>query len=56
MKYYTIQEAAKVLNVKERTVRLWLHDGRLKGSKYNRSKRWYISDKEISRKKAELES
>lgn len=55
MKYYTITETAKLLGFKERTIRQWIHDGKLKASKYNKSSRWFISDKEISRKRLELE-
>lgn len=55
MKYYTIREVAVILRFKERTIRQWIRDGKLKASKYDRSGKWFISDKELSRKKSELE-
>ena len=48
-KRYSIKEASTVLGVKVRTVREWIHDGKLKAKKYDCSNRWFISESEIIR-------
>ena len=36
MKFYTVEEVAKMLKVKPKTVRLWLQKGKLQGIKIGR--------------------
>lgn len=49
MKNYTVDEAAKVLRLKVRTIREMIHDGRLKAFKYPSGKIWIIPESEIKR-------
>jgi len=46
--YNTIQ-AAELLGVKPRTIREWLHNGKLKANKIPNSDRWIIMESEIKR-------
>ena len=43
---YSVAEAAALLRVKEQTIRLYLHDGKLKGTKSGNG-RWKIPGREI---------
>lgn len=47
--YYNIKQASKLLGLKVRTVREWIHKGKLKACKYDVSNRWFISEDEIKR-------
>lgn len=49
MENYTVDEAAKVLRLKVRTIREMIHDGRLKAFKYPNGKIWIIPESEIKR-------
>ena len=46
--YNTIQ-AAELLGVKPRTIREWLHNGKIKANKIPNSDRWIIMESEIKR-------
>lgn len=43
-KYFTLQEAAKILNVSERSMFRYIHGGRLKATKIGY---WRIKEKDI---------
>ena len=45
VEYYTVQEAAQILHVNERTVREWIKNGKLVGKKLGR--RWLIPESEV---------
>lgn len=49
MKDYTIREAAKILNVKVRTIRDWLKKGKIKAEKKTNDWYWMIPEVEIER-------
>lgn len=49
MKDYTIREAAKILNMKVRTVRDWLKKGKIKAEKKTNDWYWMIPEVEIER-------
>ncbi len=44
-----IRQASKLLGIKVRTVRQWIHDGKIKAGKYDVSNRWFIEESEIER-------
>ena len=44
--YYTPEEVADILKVRKHTVRNWLREGTLKGTKIN-GKIWRITDKDL---------
>lgn len=46
---YNTFEAAKILGIKTRTIRGWIHDKKIKAVKYNGGKKWFISSEEIER-------
>ena len=46
---YNTFETATALGVKTRTVRGWIHDGKIKAVKYNGGKKWFIGAEEIER-------
>lgn len=48
-KHYNLRQAGDLLGIKVRTVREWVHKGKLKAHKYPESNRWYVSEGEISR-------
>lgn len=47
--YYNIRAAAQLLGMTVRTVRQWVHDGKIKAVQYARHGKWYISETEINR-------
>ena len=47
--YKNIVETAEALGLKVRTVRQWIHDGKIKAIKYPSSTRWMIPVEEIER-------
>lgn len=49
MKGYTIREAAKILNMKVRTIRDWLRKGKIKAEKKTNDWYWMIPEVEIER-------
>lgn len=48
-KWYSLNETANLLGIKVRTVRKWVHDGKLHASKYPQSRRWFVTETEIQR-------
>lgn len=46
---YSTIEAARALGVKVRTIREWLHNGKLKANKIEGTDRWVIMESEIRR-------
>lgn len=53
-KYYTLKETSEILNVKIRTLRKRIEEGRIIAKKYNGSNMLYISEKEIERVQGEM--
>jgi excisionase family DNA binding protein len=53
-KYYTLKETSEILNVKIRTLRLWIDKGKITAKKYNGSNMLYVSQKEIERVQGEM--
>ena len=47
--YYNIRAAAKLLGMAVRTVRQWVHDGKIKAVQYANRGKWYIPESEINR-------
>lgn len=48
-KGYGVVETAQYLGIKARTVREWIHNGKLNAQKLSGSKRWVITESEIRR-------
>ena len=48
-KMYNTFETAKLLGMKVRTIRAWIHDGKIKATKYADGGQWYVSESEIKR-------
>lgn len=48
-KSYTLQEVAAILGLKVRTMRQWVHDGKLKAVKPEGGKQWLVMESEIRR-------
>ena len=46
---YTLKDVAKVTGLKVRTVRQWVHDGKLRAVKPKGAKQWVVSESEIRR-------
>jgi len=46
---YNLLQVADFLGLKVRTVRQWIHDGKLKATKLEGSRRWVVSESEIKR-------
>lgn len=49
MANYSLKDAAKMLGIKVRTARQWVHDGKLKAAKYPGMRRWYVTEEEVRR-------
>ena len=47
--YYDIRAAAQLLGMTVRTVRQWVHDGKIKAVQYVRRGKWYIPETEKNR-------
>ena len=47
--YYNIRAAAQLLGMTVRTVRQWVHDGKIKAVQYTNRGKWYIPESEINR-------
>ncbi len=43
----TVNEAAEILRVSPQSVRRWLKDGHLKGSKVGKGKLWHLNRREV---------
>lgn len=48
-KGYTLQEVANLLGLKVRTMRQWVHDGKMKATKIPGTKRWIVLETEVRR-------
>lgn len=48
-KGYNLQEVAMLLGMKVRTMRQWVHDGKLKANKIPGTKRWIVMESEVRR-------
>lgn len=48
-KGYNVIETAELLGIKIRTVREWIHNGKIKAQKLGDSRRWVILESEIRR-------
>lgn len=46
---YNLLEVAGLLGIKVRTVRQWVHDGKLTATKLAGSRRWIVMESEIKR-------
>ena len=53
---YNVNQAAEALGIKVRTIRQWIHTGKIKAGKYPVSNRWYIAESEIRRLRDEQQS
>lgn len=51
--YYHIRAAAQLLGMTVRTVRQWVHDGKIKAVQYANRGKWYIPESEINRIRGE---
>lgn len=50
---YSLRHAAELLGVKTRTMRAWVHNGKIEAVKYPGSERWYVTEDEIERVRGE---
>ena len=48
-KGYNLLEVANLLGVRVRTVRQWVHDGRIEATKIAGSRRWIVLESEVRR-------
>ena len=48
-KSYKLRDVADILGVKVRTVRQWVHDGRIEATKVAGGKHWFVKESEIRR-------
>lgn len=48
-KMFTIRQASKAIGRQERTVRGWIHDGKLSAVKNQSGRMWMIPESEIKR-------
>lgn len=48
-KAYKISEAAAIIGIKYRTIRQWIHDGKIKAFRYPNSRNLFIAESEINR-------
>lgn len=55
-RFYNVNRAADALGIKVRTLRQWIHTGKIKAGKYPVSNRWYIAESEIRRLRDEQQS
>lgn len=46
---YNLQQVANALGMKVRTMRQWVHDGKLKATKIPGTKRWIVLESEVRR-------
>lgn len=53
-KYYTLKETSEILNVKIRTLRKRIQEGKIIAKKYEGSNMLYVSQKEIERVQGEM--
>ena len=48
-KGYNLQEVANLLGLKVRTIRQWVHDGKMAATKIPGTKRWIVKESEVRR-------
>lgn len=48
-KSYKLSDAAELLGIKVRTIRQWVHDGKIEAAKYPGGKHYYVKESEIRR-------
>jgi excisionase family DNA binding protein len=48
-KGYNLKDAANLLGVKVRTIRQWIHDGKINATKIPMTRRWLVMESEIRR-------
>lgn len=48
-KMFTIRETSRILGLRERTIREWIHREKLKAVKYTGGRMWHIPESEIQR-------
>lgn len=48
-KGYNLMQVANLLGIKVRTVRQWIHDGKIKANKIEGSPRWIVMESEVKR-------
>ena len=48
-KCFNLQEVANLMGMKVRTIRQWVHDGKLKANKIPGTKRWIVLESEVRR-------
>lgn len=48
---YTVRDAAVLLGIKVRTLRQWIHEGKITAYKHEFSRRWFIDEDELRRVK-----
>lgn len=48
-KAYKISDAANLLGIKIRTIRQWIHDGKIKAFRYPESRNLFVTESEIKR-------
>ena len=46
---YNLNEVARMLGVQVRTVRSWVHSGKIKAQKIAGTKRWIVLESEVKR-------
>lgn len=46
---YSVKEASEFLNVKVRTIRNWISNGKLKARKDEKTRRWKISKRSLEK-------
>lgn len=54
-KAYKISDAAAMLGIKIRTIRQWIHDGKIKAFRYPNSRNLFVTEAEIKRLVGERE-
>ena len=52
-KGYNLREVAECMGLKVRTIRQWVHDGKIKAVKPEGGKQWIVSESEIRRLKGD---
>jgi excisionase family DNA binding protein len=52
-KGYSLLQTAEFLGIKVRTVRDWVHKGKIKATKITGSNRWVVKESEIKRLRGE---
>jgi len=48
-KVYKLNEVAEILGLKVRTIRQWVHDGKIEAVKIPGGKHWFVKESEVRR-------